>query len=334
MIRLSVIIPVFGVESYISRCLDSVFKINLPESDYEVICIDDCSTDSSATIINGYKDYHHNLTLLRHHSNKRQGGARNTGIRFAKGEYIVFVDADDRIPIYDLPGLLDYMDENDLELLLGAAEVHKRDGEVLRWGNSPITESRIMTGPELFTEEYVHRIAFGVVWMGIYSINLVRRITPFLENVLYEDTDWTLRCAYNATLLQYKPIVVYNYMENDGSTTTSISISKLIARVKQGLRIWNWAQTTSINHNDVVTVAEDYCTWNLKCLKSLKFFSHSDRAFFYHSISNEEIAIMKQWRMGGKWMRIVKHPYASRIELFITSPLYRFARYMKKKINN
>lgn len=332
MIRLSLIIPVFGVEEYIARCLDSVFSINLPESEYEVICIDDCSKDGSVSIINEYKTMHQNLTLIHHTENKRQGGARNTGIKLAKGDYLVFVDADDRIPKYNLSGLLDYMDENRLELLLGTAEVFKQDGSVIRWGNSPTEESRIMSGPEIFIEEFIHRIAFGVVWMGIYKAELVRRVPLFHENIQYEDTDWTLCCAYNARLLQYKPTVIYNYMENGGSTTTADSIYKLIERVKQGLRIWEWAQTTTSHHDDVMVAAEDYCTWNLKCLPSLRLFNHNNRTFFFNSFSDEEMSVMKQWEKKGNWMRAIKNPYLVRIELCLLSPLYRFARFVKKAI--
>lgn len=330
--RLSIVIPVFGVEDYIARCLDSVFRINLLESDYEVICVDDCSTDSSASIIDDYKNRHSNLIMLRHERNKRQGGARNTGLSFAKGDYLIFVDADDIIPEYDVSGVLDYMVDNDLELFLGAAEIHKRNGKVIRWGNSPLEESRIMKGPEIFVQEYIHRIAFGVVWMGIYKTDFVKREGPFKENVQYEDADWTLRCAYDAKRLQYKPIVIYHYMENDGSTTNIGSIRKLIDRVKQGLRVWEWAQTTTESHDDVIVAAEDYCTWNLQCLTSLRYYRHSDRAVFYQSFSEEEMSIMRQWEKRGKWMEMIEKPIITEAKLFFLSPAYRLGRFIKRII--
>ena len=111
MIRLSIIIPVYGIENYISRCLDSVFSINLPEGEYEVICVDDCSKDKSSTIIERYQLKHGNLRLIHHAENKRQGGARNTGVTNAQGDFVIFVDGDDRIPKYDISGVLDYMQE-------------------------------------------------------------------------------------------------------------------------------------------------------------------------------------------------------------------------------
>lgn len=334
MIRLSIIIPVFGVEKFIARCLDSVYKINLPEEEFEVICVDDCSPDSSVSIIEEYRKRHNNLIILRHETNKRQGGARNTGIRYAKGEYLLFVDADDRIPEYDVSKMLTYIQNNDLELLLGAAEIYKNNGKVLRWGNSPLTESRTMTGPEVFKEEYIHKIAFGVVWMAIYKTELASRIAPFQESIQYEDTDWTLRCAYEARRLQYLPVVIYNYMENDGSTTKTTSISKLVSRVKQGLRIWDWAQTTTQYHDDVIISVEDYCTWNLRCLRSLRFYNASDRRLFFRSFSNEEITTMKNWTKAGSWMAIISHPVIANVTFSILYPAYRFGFYIKKRIKD
>ena len=329
--KLSIIIPVFGVERYISRCLDSVFSINLSENEYEVICVDDCSIDKSVQIIEEYQSKHNNLRLLHHTENKRQGGARNTGISVAQGEFVVFVDGDDCIPKYDVSDVLNYMRLNGLELWLGAAKVYKQNGEVVRWGNAPEIASAIMPGSDVFIGEYIHNIAFGVVWMGIYQSILLKRLAPFEEHVAYEDADWTMRCAYEAKMLQYQPLVIYNYMENEASTTKTISISKMIDRVRQGLRVWEWAQTTIERHDEVVFAVEDFCTWNLSCLKALVFYRHLDRKRFYHSFSKEEFAVMKQWKMGGKWMNVVKKPKLSRFVIATMSPFFRFGKTIKNR---
>ena len=330
MTRLSIIIPVYNVEKYISRCLDSIFRLGLQEQEYEVICVDDCSTDSSSAIIDEYVASHPNLIHLFHKNNKKQGGARNTGINYSKGEYIVFVDADDFLPTVDYETLLDYMDNNQLELLIGSANILKKDGTVLRWGNAPLSESRIMTGPELFIEEYINRIAYGVVWIGVYKSSLVKRIKPFRENVPYEDTDWTMQCAYDSIRVQFKPILLYYYVENVSSTTKALSIMSLVDRVKQSLIVWNWAQSTEQYHNEVMYAIEDYCSWNLSCLKSLKNFNNTNRKLFYNSFSNDEFRIMKQWKMGGGWMKIIKYPSFYRFGLNVISPLYRLGRLLKR----
>lgn len=331
MIRLSVIIPVFGVERFISRCLDSVFSINLPQDEYEVICIDDCSVDSSVRIIGQYQVAHPNLHLLRHNENKRQGGARNTGIRSAKGEYIIFVDADDSIPRYDIAGLLVYMGNNDLDLLLGTAQIISDDGNVQRWGNAPHMESPIMAGPDLFTDGYIHKIAYGVVWLGIYRSELVRRTKPFVEHVPYEDTDWTLQCAYLARRVQYKPVLLYDYIRNQVSTTRLRSIQSVVCQVDQGLRVWHWGHSVTENRDAVLLAVRDYCIFNLQVLLTLWKYGRKERKELYDSFTQENWTTMKSWLDSKKgWLSFyLRYPVTSRIVLNIVSPFLRIGKHIK-----
>ena len=88
MIRLSFIVPVYGVEKYIEECIRSLYNQDIPQSEYEVICVDDCSPDGSRAIVERLQTEYPTLHLICHAENKRQGGARNTGLREAKGQYI------------------------------------------------------------------------------------------------------------------------------------------------------------------------------------------------------------------------------------------------------
>ena len=95
MIRLSIIIPFYNVEQYIALCLDSVYHQDIPEEEYEVICVDDCSPDSSIAIVEEYAKKHTNLVVVRNQYNRKLGGARNAGMEVATGRYVWFVDSDD-----------------------------------------------------------------------------------------------------------------------------------------------------------------------------------------------------------------------------------------------
>lgn len=90
----SICIPVFNAEKYISECLESL--VNQTLKDIEIICVDDGSTDHSLEILKNYQKRHHNITVI-HQENQGLGGARNTGIKNARGKYIGFVDADDYV---------------------------------------------------------------------------------------------------------------------------------------------------------------------------------------------------------------------------------------------
>ena len=92
MPKVSIIIPVFNAEKYLEKCLDSL--VNQTLEDIEIICIDDGSTDNSLEILKTYEQKDKRIKVLQQ-TNKKQGAARNYGIREAIGEYIGFVDSDD-----------------------------------------------------------------------------------------------------------------------------------------------------------------------------------------------------------------------------------------------
>jgi glycosyltransferase involved in cell wall biosynthesis len=94
MIKISIIVPVYNVEKYLHRCLDSLVAQTLDE--IEIITIDDASPDQSFSILQQYKEsYPDKIKVIRSKENLRQGGAKNLGIRSAKGQFIGFVDSDD-----------------------------------------------------------------------------------------------------------------------------------------------------------------------------------------------------------------------------------------------
>mgnify|MGYP000597869244 CR=1 FL=1 len=116
MVKLSIIIPVYNGEEYIDRCLQSCLRQDIPADSYEIIVVDDGSTDSSNVILSRYAMEHANVVVLTQ-SNKKQGAARNYGLSKAQGEYIWFVDSDDWIEANCLGRLLALCDDNGIEVL-------------------------------------------------------------------------------------------------------------------------------------------------------------------------------------------------------------------------
>ncbi len=115
MVRYSIIIPLFNCESYISKCLDSLINQDFPKNNYEIIVVNDGSTDGSKKIVEEIKKRNDNIVII----NKKNGGlssARNAGLSVAKGEYIIFIDADD----YVESSLLSEIDKenNDSDLVI------------------------------------------------------------------------------------------------------------------------------------------------------------------------------------------------------------------------
>ena len=89
----SIIIPVYnGLSHDLPICLESIWQQPLSPSLYEVICVDDCSTDDTREWLDEEATKHSNLRIIKHTVNKRQGGGRNTGVKVAKGKYLLFID--------------------------------------------------------------------------------------------------------------------------------------------------------------------------------------------------------------------------------------------------
>ena len=324
MIKVSFIIPVYSAAPFIERCLNSIFALGIPEKEMEIICVDDCSPDNTVEVISSIAAKHSSVQLLRHEVNKRQGGGSNTAIRFAHGEYAVFMDQDDEMLQYDLLGQIEYMRRNELELLLGRVVCLNQDGTKSYWAKED-KESAIMTGPEFFIDERINNVAFGAVWMGIYKTELLKRTQPFVENMIYEDTDWCFKCTYNAKRVQFKPFDMYQYHNNPTSSSHNVNAQKLEWKVRLSLRVYEWAKTVTVEKEAVQISAEDFYTWNMRGLSVLWRFSVAERRKFFAAFTPEEYAIIQSWPSLYPQMKAMRYPKLTQILLFVLTPFLQLA---------
>ena len=92
---ISIIIPIYNAEKFLAKCLDSILAQTY--KNFEVICVDDCSTDNSLSILEQYAKQYSCIKVISHKKQKKQGAARNSGLNIAQGKYVTFIDADDYI---------------------------------------------------------------------------------------------------------------------------------------------------------------------------------------------------------------------------------------------
>ncbi|MBR5130206.1 MAG: glycosyltransferase family 2 protein [Alphaproteobacteria bacterium] len=124
--KISVIIPCYNVENFLKECLDSVFKQTF--QDFEVICIDDCSSDKTKEIL---EQYVHNIQVIHNPENKGQAESRNIGINQAKGDFIYFLDSDDTISENCLEILYSKMLEDNSDMVMGAIQAYPQNSQDL-----------------------------------------------------------------------------------------------------------------------------------------------------------------------------------------------------------
>ena len=212
---LSVIVPVYNVERYVGKCIKSILNQDIPKNQYEIIVIDDGSTDHSGEICDQYAA-ENSLIRVIHQSNRGLSVARNVGLKHAQGKYVQFVDSDD------------YLEKNVYGLLLARME---RDGlDVLRFGYQQIKESGEVTRSksELSNESIVSGIEYlnsrlGVAcyaWQFFLSrFFLISNSLFFKPGIIFEDTVWTPQMMLAANKVSEIDLLVYYYLEREGSIT-------------------------------------------------------------------------------------------------------------------
>lgn len=172
--KLSFILPCYNVERYITDCLNSIYSQNLSEDDFEVICVNDCSTDGTRAVIENYAS-HSNLTLIDHAENLTAGGARNTGIKVAKGEYIWFVDPDDMVNPNCLHELYTAAASKSVDILMFNFSVVDENLNPIHKKDVLFCESEILSGQE-FVMKYTpgNFSAHCMVWRCLFKTSFLR----------------------------------------------------------------------------------------------------------------------------------------------------------------
>ena len=206
MPKISVIIPVYNTEKYIKECLDSVICQTL--SDIEIICIDDGSIDNSLQILSEYEKKDERIRVLKQ-KNRGAGSARNLGLKFAKGEYIAFLDSDDFFNFNFLEKMYNKAQKHDSDIVICSANSYnteKQEYELMHWS----LEQRFLPPKEVFNYEdipdYIFNIGQNWNWNKIYRHNfIVENKIDFQK--LYRTNDLLFTCK---ALILAKKISVIN----------------------------------------------------------------------------------------------------------------------------
>lgn len=183
MPKFSIIIPVYNTEQYLRRCLDSVLAQTY--SDFEIICVDDGSTDKSFDILTRYKLKDPRLKVITQ-SNKGQGEARNKALETARGEYIYFLDSDDYIEPSLLESALEIFETNDTDLICFNTEVcGDSDNRLFR--RAKRYAQLTLVGLLEFSNN-VKDTTNVYLWNKVFKADLIKKFgIKFPQNLCYED---------------------------------------------------------------------------------------------------------------------------------------------------
>lgn len=215
--KLSVIVPVYNVEAYVGACLDALLDQGLGDTEYEILCVNDGSTDGSRRILEEYRRKNRQISVI-HQANRGLSAARNAGLRAASGAYVYFIDSDDLLERRALGDLYALAAGHDLDMLLFS---YRRfaDGTAPSLTEQTVDAERL----SLFQDPMEMRRHRGVpAWRTVWNY-LVRRSVleefglTFPEGSLFEDEEfnfWLDRCGAACGYLDQK---LYHYRQREGS---------------------------------------------------------------------------------------------------------------------
>ena len=218
---LSFVVPCYNAERYIQKCLDSIYSCDLLESQYEVVCVNDCSPDNVQSVLELNQKQHNNLRIVVHEQNKGWGGARNTGIHNAHGKFIWFVDADDSIIGKGVNNLVCRTDESDADVFCFNYRRIDESGKELSkyeiFQDTPVQDG-VSFVKSVFGKDIVHHM--GYVWRFLYRTDYLRsHQTFFPENVCWEDTVYIPKTLIEADRVGAVSSVLYSYRVNPESVS-------------------------------------------------------------------------------------------------------------------
>ena len=224
-LKLSVIVPIYKVEQYLSKCVDSLLDQGLSSDEYEIILVDDGSPDRCGEICEEYAERFDIIKAI-HRENGGLSAARNSGIEVAQGKFVQFVDSDD------------YLEHNVLKALVGKMEADNLD--VLRFNYQNVNEQYEVFEPNKVSKPFVdyrdevcdgltfltERLGFGCyAWQFVIRRELLEDCR-FKEGIYFEDTEWTPRLLLKASKVTSTDLLVYNYLMRTGSITQSVDEEK------------------------------------------------------------------------------------------------------------
>lgn len=223
---ISIIVPVYNVEKYLDRCIQSI--LNQTFKDFELILVDDGSTDNSGFICEKYKEMDNRIVVI-HKENGGLSSARNTGLDIAIGKYIGFVDSDD------------YINENMYEILYN--EAIKNNSDVVVSDFEKVCENKEHINYKLDKYEIENynniealnqlfeskNVIFIVAWNKLYKRQIFNNLR-YEEGKIYEDEFIIHKILYESKITTFIDLKLYYYVQRENSITQSkFSVKNLMA---------------------------------------------------------------------------------------------------------
>lgn len=227
MKKISVIVPIYNVEKYIERCIDSILMQNY--ENLELTLINDGSTDGVEEKINKYLEKYPNIIQYIKKENSGLSDTRNIGMQKSTGEYIMFVDSDDYLEPNVLMRLIPYI-EKDIELIKFKTQKVAENGEIIGIMNGPVFDQT--TGEEAFSKMCFEDELMETAWLYLYKAELLKENNfEFAKGLYHEDFGLIPLVILKAKTFVSTNICGYNYVQSSNSITRAQDYQKTLKKL-------------------------------------------------------------------------------------------------------
>ena len=225
--KISLIVPVYNVENYITRCYNSIIKQTY--TDFECVFVDDCSSDGSIAVLNGLlNDYSGEISfrLIRHEKNSGVSASRNTGINNAAGDYVYFLDSDDEITVNCMDSFMNMLKKYPgVDVIQGNTiifpEVAKNRYEIKYHKFPEYSENQLWIKRSIFVSPTIPRI----VWNKLIRRSFINENKLFFREgvLLHEDVHFVFFLTQKAKCIAFTVEYCYIYHTDNLSSITRSS---------------------------------------------------------------------------------------------------------------
>lgn len=335
---LSFIVPVYNAELYIEDCLKSIVG-QKSFCDCELICVDDKSTDGSCEIIAEYEKQYPNIHLIHHDTNKKAGGARNTGIKASKGQYIWFVDSDDTIAEGALEKIIAQLKEYDLDVFCFNCSLKYESAEQIC---EIFKKAAVNSGYQFLAEQWGRNIIY---YLGYSYIAVIRKsiVTDngisFIENITYgEDTTFITEVIAESSRVASTAESFYNYRQGHTSLTSLLETNWMGVQVYESvfaagnLVVSNLIERHRNQNAEFSQNIENGMPWfvNRLFFRLLRCSSKERRIFFKIINYNDESISSVSRYMNALNRFVVKYQIIAICSMSVISILYKSHSALKK----
>jgi glycosyltransferase involved in cell wall biosynthesis len=337
-IKISFVIPIYNGSKFLDKCLNSLLNQNFNQDLFEIICVDDCSNDSSIGIVRSFQQTNPNVKLITNNQNLKTGTTCNIGVENATGKYIWIIGQDDWIEENCLSRLIEKCEHEELDVLaFNYKRVDESENEL--HSATVFGKTAVMKGDtfieENFRNNFVHYL-LGYEWRAIFNRNYLQtQKINFTDGAIYEDTSYLFKAIIYSDRFASIPDFIYNYRVNTKSITDFNKKYKgnLIYEFSfvAGNEVLDLADDLSEKYKEFSEILHKTAIWYFESFTyKIVAATLKEKRIFYSLMSSNSLQLSEELKMTAWYVQLLAKPIWGLFFSIILKPFYL----LKRKIKN